>query len=338
MNNRHLPLNDIHSDKTGLSPRSIALPDKGLSRRKLLAASVALPAAAMAAGAFRDARADTSTEVEQSNAVKNSFVMGDFEVSTLLAGTRTVPDPQTIFGMNVSAEEFAKVSEANFIPVDAAQFFFTPTVVRSGDDIILFDTGLNAASITAPLAAAGITPEDVSVVVLTHMHGDHIGGLTKDDGTPTFANARYITGQVEYDAWSKMDNEGFKTKVEPLAEKMQFIGDGDSVVSGITAMAAFGHTPGHMTYMLESGGRQFALMADLANHYVWSLGYPEWEVKFDMDKSMAANTRKRMFDMFTADRVPFVGYHMPFPGMGYTEARGEGGYRYVPVSYQMMLG
>ena len=178
----------------------------------------------------------------------------------------------------------------------------------------------------------------MTVVVITHMHGDHIGGLTKDDGTPTFANARYMTGQVEYDAWAKMDDDNFKAKVEPLAEKMQFIGDGDSVVSGITAMAAFGHTPGHMTYMLESGGKQFALMADLANHYVWSLGYPEWEVKFDMDKQMAANTRKRMFDMFTADRIPFVGYHMPFPGMGYSEARGEGGYRYVPVSYQMMLG
>ena len=118
---------------------------------------------------------------------------------------------------------------------------------------------------------------------------------------------------------------------------MTFIGDGEAVVSGITSVAAFGHTPGHMVYMLESGGKQLALMADLANHYVWSLGYPEWEVKFDMDKAKAAQARKRMFDMFTADKIPFVGYHMPFPGMGYSEARGEGGYRFVPVSYQMML-
>ena len=306
-----------------------------LTRRRLLTATVAVPAAAMLVAGAKEVGAATGEELPNAN--KNSFSLGDFEVSTLLAGTRTVEDPQTIFGMNVSPEEFASVSEANFIPPDAAQFFFTPTVVRTGEEIVLFDTGLSAESITAPLASAGLSPEDVTVVVITHMHGDHIGGLTAEDGSLTFPNARYITGQVEYDAWSKMENEGFKAKVEPLADKIQFIGDGDSVVSGITSMAAFGHTPGHMTYMLESGGKQLALMADLANHYVWSLGYPKWEVKFDMDKAKAAEARTKLFDMFSADKIPFVGYHMPFPGMGYAEARAEGGYRYVPVSYQMML-
>ncbi|MFK7993921.1 MAG: MBL fold metallo-hydrolase [Granulosicoccus sp.] len=317
--------------------RTANLSQEALSRRKLLAASIAVPAAAVIAGRMGEARANETSTGAQPNAIKNTLTLGDFEVSTLLAGTRTVEKPQSIFGMNVSADEFAAVSEANFIPTDAAQFFFTPTVVRSGSEVILFDTGLNAAGITAPLASAGIKPDDVTIVVITHMHGDHIGGLTGEDGTPTFVNARYITGQVEYDAWAKQDNDNFKAKVQPLAEKMEFIGDGHSVVSGITSMAAFGHTPGHMTYMLESGGKQLALMADMANHYVWSLGYPEWEVKFDMDKAKAAETRKKMFDMFTADKIPFVGYHMPFPGMGYSEARGEGGYRYVPVSYQMML-
>lgn len=307
------------------------------SRRRLLAASLALPAAATVFAGMKNVRADDHAGEAQPNAIKNTFTMGELEVSTLLAGTRTVEAPQSIFGMNVSEEEFKTVSDTNFIPTDKAQFFFTPTVVRTGNDIVLFDTGLNAAGITAPLAAAGISPDQVTVVVLTHMHGDHIGGLTREDGTPTFANARYVAGQVEYDAWAKMDNDGFKAKVQPLAEKMEFIGDGGSIVSGITGMDAAGHTPGHMMYMLESGGKQLALVADTANHYVWSLAYPEWEVKFDMDKAKAAATRKKVFDMLTADKVPFVGYHMPFPGMGYVETRGEGGYRYVPTSYQMML-
>lgn len=315
-------------------PKSEQLP--AVSRRRLLAASVAVPAAATLLAGVSDVTAGGHSEAVP-NAIKNTFTMGDFEVSTLLAGTRTVEGPQNIFGMNVSEEEFQTVSEANFIPTDKAQFFFTPTVVRSGSDIVLFDTGLSAGSITAPLAAAGIKPEDVTVVVITHMHGDHIGGLSGDDGNPTFANARYVTGQAEYDAWAKQDNDGFKNKVQPLAEKMEFIGDGGSIISGITGMEAGGHTPGHMIYMLESGGRQVTLVADTANHYVWSLAYPEWEVKFDMDKAKAAATRKKVFDMLAADKVPFVGYHMPFPGMGYVETRGEGGYRYVPASYQMML-
>lgn len=288
-------------------------------------------------GVMRDANADGEAIKAQPNAIKNTFTMGDFEVSTLLAGTRTVESPQNIFGMNVSADEFQSVSDANFLPADKSQFFFTPTVVRTGEEVVLFDTGLNPASIKAPLAAAGVAPEEVTIVVLTHMHGDHVGGLSGEDGTVTFPNARYVTGQAEFDAWAKMDNDNFKNKVQPLAEKMEFIGDGGSVASGITGLDASGHTPGHMMYMLESGGRQLALVADAANHYVWSLAYPEWEVKFDMDKAKAAATRKRIFGMFAADKIPFVGYHMPFPGMGYVETRGEGGFRYVPASYQMML-
>lgn len=306
-------------------------------RRRILAASVAMPAAATLLAGTGKLHANTTGGGAQPNAMKHTFTMGDFEISTLLAGTRTVDAPQNIFGMNVSAEEFQSVSSANFLPTDKAQFFFTPTVVRAGNDVVLFDTGLNAAGISGPLQAAGVSPDEVTVVVITHMHGDHIGGLSGDDGTPTFANARYVTGQAEYDAWAKQDNEGFKNKVQPLAEKIEFIGDGGSVVSGITSMDASGHTPGHMIYMLESGDKQLALIADTANHYVWSLAYPEWEVKFDMDKAKAAATRKLVFDMLSTDKVPFVGYHMPFPGMGYVETRGEGGFRYVPASYQMML-
>ena len=306
------------------------------SRRKLLVGSAATAAAA-GLGLGSSPLLAQSMEAKP-NAQKQTVNIGGFEVSTLLAGTRTAPDPQSIFGMNVSAEEFAAVSAENFIPVDKNQFFFTPTVVRTGDEVVLFDTGLNAEGIKAPLAAAGVSPEEVTVIVVTHMHGDHIGGLTDDDGNATFANARYVTGQKEYDAWAKMDSDAFNAKVKPLAEKMTFIGDGDAVVSGVTGIAANGHTPGHMAYMLESEGEQLVLIGDTANHYVWSLAYPDWEVKFDMDKQAAAASRKKLLGMLAADKIPFVGYHMPFPGMGYVAPRGEGGFQYVPVSYQMMLG
>jgi glyoxylase-like metal-dependent hydrolase (beta-lactamase superfamily II) len=91
-----------------------------------------------------------------------------------------------------------------------------------------------------------------------------------------------------------------------------------------------------MTYMLESGGKQLLIAADFANHYVWSLGYPDWEVRFDMDKAAAAQTRRKVLSMLAADRVPFIGYHMPFPGMGYVEPRGDG-FHYTAASYQHML-
>lgn len=263
------------------------------------------------------------------------FSLGGFEITTLLAGTRTVPDPHMIFGLNVDEASFAEVSTLHLIPAHAAQFFFHPTLVNTGRELILFDTGLAADGIVGALAATGVTPDQIDVVVLTHMHGDHIGGLTGAAGL-TFANARYVTGRVEFDAWAAMGNEMFDTKVRPLAENMTFLGGGDSVASGITAIEVFGHTPGHMAYMLESEGKQLVLAVDFANHFVWSLGYPDWEVRFDMDKAQAAVSRRQLLDMMAADQLPFIGYHMPFPAVGFAEARGDG-FRYVPGLYQMMI-
>ena len=111
---------------------------------------------------------------------------------------------------------------------------------------------------------------------------------------------------------------------------------GQGAAAGITSVAAFGHTPGHMNYMLDSGGKSLLIAADFANHYVFSLAYPDWEVKFDMDKPAAAATRRSILDMLAADQTPFIGYHMPFPATGFVEKRGDG-FAYVPESYQLSL-
>ncbi|SFC02781.1 MBL fold metallo-hydrolase [Tropicimonas isoalkanivorans] len=302
-----------------------------LSRRAAIASTLAAPAVL---AATRMATAQTAPQAPSPMPRARGFKVGDFDVTTLLAGSAMREEPHTIFGLNVDAETFGTVSRDNFIPTDKAQFYFTPTVVRTASEVILFDTGLNPEGIATALQEAGTSADDVTHVVITHMHGDHIGGLMKD-GAPTFANAAYLTGEREYDHWADSGNEGFEGMVKPLAEQMTFLKDGDSVTSGITAVAAFGHTPGHMTYMLESGNDQLLLAADLANHYVWSLAYPDWEVKYDSDKAAAAESRRRILGMLAADKVPFVGYHMPFPAAGFVDTR-EDGFRYVPVSYQLM--
>lgn len=221
------------------------------------------------------------------------------------------------------------------IPTDAAQFFFTPTVVNTGSKLILFDTGLTPAGITAALAAAGYHPDQINTVVLTHMHGDHIGGVM-GEADETFAEARYVTGAVEFDAWDMSGNDTFEAKVRPIEDKITLIKGGDAIASGVTAMNAFGHTPGRMAYRLESEGKQLILGADFANHYVWSLAHPDWEVKFDRDKGMAATTRRKLLSEMAADKIPFIGYHMPWPAIGYVETRGNG-FHYIPASYQLML-
>ena len=302
-----------------------------LTRRGLLAASAALPLAPLATQANADA-----PMLGQSFANARRFKIGAFEVTTILGGTVARDNPQGIFGMNVPAEEFQSVSDANFLSTDATQFFFTPTLVNTGTDLILFDTGLNAAATTDALASAGYTPEQVDIVVLTHMHGDHIGGMM-NDGAPTFANARYVTGQAEFDHWAAAGNDGFDANVRPMADQFTFLGDGDDVVSGVTGMAAFGHTPGHMVYRLDSAGEGLVIFADLANHPVWSLARPEWEVRFDADKAAAAAARRNILGMIAADRIPAVGYHMPFPALGYVaEGGADAEFQWVPEAGQLM--
>ena len=303
----------------------------GLTRRQALVTAAAVPIAGAFAGQAR-----AGAEMMGASAVRFSrFKLGDFEVTTLLAGSTPRDEIQSIFGMNVSPEEFAQVSAANNIPSDTAMFYFTPTVVNTGSELILFDTGLNPDAITGALGDAGYTPDQVDVVVITHMHGDHIGGLSGEGGA-TFPNARYVTGSAEYDHWAAAGNERFDGLVKPFAEQMTFLEDGGSVASGVTAMAAHGHTPGHMGYVIESAGKSVALIADAANHYVWSLGYPDWEVRFDMDKAAAAATRRKLLGMLAADKMPFIGYHMPFPALGYVEPRVDG-FRYMPATYQLAL-
>lgn len=302
------------------------------SRRAALAGAAALPLAVATASATRAA----APMLGQTITPFQRFKIGNFDVTTLLAGSAQRPEPHKMFGVNVEKEALDAASAANNIPADVAQFFFTPTIVNTGAELVLFDTGLSAAGTTAALEAAGYTTDQVDVVVITHMHGDHIGGMTKEDGSPTFENARYVTGRVEYDAWAQRDDDGFKAKVQPFAEKMTFIEDGASVASGLTAMAAFGHTPGHMNFMIEDSGRQIYLAADFANHYVWSLANPDWHFSFDIDKPAAAATRRRILDMLATDKTAFVGYHMPWPGVGYVDSK-DGQFSYVPHSYQLML-
>ncbi|KPA20641.1 N-acyl homoserine lactonase [Shimia sp. SK013] len=303
-----------------------------ISRRALLAGAAALPitaATSQSTLAAADMKGVAQTRF-------NRMKLGNFEVTTLLVGTRTVEGPQNIFGMNVSAEEFATASAAARIPTTAAQFFFTPTVVNTGSQLILFDTGLNPGAISSALEAAGYSTDQVDTVVITHMHGDHIGGMAGENGV-TFANAKHVTGTTEMNFWAGTDkNKAFEGKIRPNMDRFDMIEDGASVASGVTAMSAFGHTPGHTTYMLESDGQQMLLAADFANHYVWSLAHPDWEVKFDMDKSAAAATRRKMLGMMAADSVPFVGYHMPFPAVGFVETHGDG-FHYAPASYQFMM-
>ena len=278
------------------------------------------------------------------------FKLGEFEVTTIFDGAVQLDGPHPIFGADQPAETVEAYAAENHLPPKRMEIGFTPVIVNTGSELILFDAGNgarrrpNAGNLLERLAVAGYQADQIDTVVITHMHGDHIGGLM-EEGEPAFPNARYVTSSAEYDFWSHEDRlsgptEGgaklVQANVVPLAEKTSFIKDGNDVTAGVTAMAAHGHTPGHTAYHIESGGERLLLWADAANHYVMSIQQPDWHVRFDMDKEAAAATRKKLFEIAAAEKIPVTGYHMPFPALGYIDSRGDG-YRWVQASYQLNL-
>jgi glyoxylase-like metal-dependent hydrolase (beta-lactamase superfamily II) len=280
------------------------------------------------------------------------FALGEFEITTVLDGAVQLDGPHPIFGENQPEEVVRKFAAENLLPETRMEISFTPLIVNTGAELVLFDTGNggttnrrpNAGLLASRLAAAGYKPEDITIVVITHCHGDHIGGLM-EDGKPAFPNARYVIGQAEYDFWTDMDRlaspvaaaaDLVQKNLVPLAEKTSFIKPDGEVTPGIRAVDAFGHTPGHMAYHIESAGKRFLIWADLTNHWVMSLERPDWHLRFDMDKDKAVAARKRILDMAATDRIPVTGYHMPFPAVGFVMKK-DGSYRWVQATYQLRI-
>ncbi|MBX4998057.1 MBL fold metallo-hydrolase [Rhizobium lentis] len=321
-----------------------------IKRRTLFAAGLGLLAAPMI---LREKAVAAATgESSNMNAAPlpeiNQFKLGSYKVSVVRDGINISEKPNETFGTNQNPETVKALLTANFLPADKFVNGYAPALIDTGSDVILVDTGFGAAGrargagqLAEGLKAAGYSADDVTLVALTHLHGDHIGGLM-ENGAPAFRNARYVIGQAEYDFWSNKSREGTTAEgghkavlanVAPLVEKATFLKDGDSVVPGMTAMLAAGHSPGHMVFHLESEGKRLVLTGDTANHYILSLLRPDWEVRFDMDKAQAAASRRKVFDMIATDKIAFLGYHMPFPAVGFAEKQ-DGGYRFVPKTYQ----
>jgi len=286
------------------------------------------------------------------------FKLGGFEAATVLDAKAIRDALHPTFGGNAPADEVRAHAQANNIDTQRYEHPNIPTLVNTGKELVLFDAGngplpkeytqlsgrLPLGMTAARLAENGYKAEDVDVVVLTHGHPDHIGGLM-EGGKPVFPKARYVFGAAEYDFWQK--NEGvrearkfnrelFVKICTPLAERATFIKPGDTVVPGITAVDVAGHSPGLLAFHIESEGKRLMITADTFPHYVMGIQKPEWYFEMDDDKDKAVATRKRMLDMLSSERVLAASFHCPFPGLGYIE-KSAGGYRWSPHSYQMNL-
>ena len=286
------------------------------------------------------------------------FKFGSFEIANILDGKVIRDGLHPSFGPERKAEEAQDLCRNNGIEADRYVHPCIPTVVNTGKQLVLFDTGngglsrdypqlrsrLSEGRLVEGLAKLGYQPADVDIVVITHGHPDHIGGLM-DGGKPVFPGARYVFGAAEFDFWKRGENvrearkfnlQLFRKLALPLADRSSFIKPGDEVAAGIRAVDVSGHSPGMMAYHVESEGKRLLIWADTCAHYVMAIQRPEWHLDVDDDKDKAVATRKRVLDMAAADGLFVTGYHMPFPGIGMIDKMADS-YRWVPVGYQLDL-
>lgn len=323
------------------------------NRRQLIAGVGALTLAPLAAALAPRTAVAAAPMLGLSEPTHYRVKLGNFEVTTISDAAAFIDGPWPVIGSNAEQTDVDQVMRDNLLPTNKYRPGFSPMVVNTGKELVLFDTGNGERGfvprpaggwLAAQLGPAGFKPEQIDVVVLSHGHPDHIGGVM-EQRRPLFPNARYVTGAIDYDFWSGDKPTGdlqpfaalFRDYVVPFAEQTTMLKPGDEVVPGIRAVEAFGHTPGHLAFNIESGGKRLVFWGDCAHHQVASLARPDWHCVFDVDQAQGAKTRARMFDRVATDRVAVSAFHMPFPSLGYVERRKEGGYRWIPHSYQLDL-
>jgi glyoxylase-like metal-dependent hydrolase (beta-lactamase superfamily II) len=247
------------------------------------------------------------------------------------------------FVTNKPLEEVQGVLRDNFMPTDSIRIPFTVTFVQTSRGLICFDTGngtlpaaATAGKLAMNMAAAGIDPAQVTTVVISHCHGDHINGLALPDGSRRFPNAEVLVTETEWKFWSDPTNEGRSPEAQrgyfrnidkafnPYRSQMRVLADNAEVLPGVRAEAAHGHTPGHTVFHVSDGPAQLIYVADLTNRPLPLALHPDYRIIFDFDAAAAEATRKRLYDRIATDRVAVTGFHFPFPSFGHMAKEGAG--------------
>lgn len=251
------------------------------------------------------------------------FTVGALRATAVRDAVSSRPNDGKTFGVGSPTSEVARHLAAAGLPTDTLDLSVQMLLVRSGDRVVLIDTGNGAPTGIglASLAVAGIAPAQITDIVISHPHGDHVGGLVAD-GAPVYPNARV---RIHADAWASMRAAPAQAgRVGVIAAKVVPLGSDGLIAPGVRAVPIPGHTPGHVGIELSSGRERLLYIADTAHHHVVSLAAPELTIAFDADEKVAEASRRALLTRAARDGSRLFAPHFPWPGLGTVRARGNG--------------
>ncbi|MEM1045296.1 MAG: MBL fold metallo-hydrolase [Pseudomonadota bacterium] len=304
-----------------------------LTRRSLLASGMA-GAACLAGSGFLSAPAWAMTELEG----------GGRRIDIVSDGSLMLP--LSFLYPDFEPGRHGKVLAEHGLPGDMLEPDCNLTLVRDGERIVLFDVGSGpnfmpgSGKVLEGLDQLGVDPDEITHVVFTHAHPDHLWGVMDEFDEPLFSNAEYRISRPEWEYWTdpgtvetiaearKGHAAGARRLLTSLEQQMRLFDFGQEILPGIAAIDTSGHTPGHTAFEVRLGDESVLLIGDcVPNHHI-AFAHPDWAFGGDQDREAGGATRKVLLDRLVADRMRFIGFHLPHPGLGRAERMG-GGYRFV---------
>lgn len=278
------------------------------------------------------------------------MMVGRFEVTALYDGYVDL-DPKLL--KNASQRDIQRLLARRFATGPTMQTAVNAYLINTGSKLVLIDTG--AAKAFGPalgfvpdhLRAAGYDPAKVDMVLLTHLHGDHVNGLLNADGKTAFPNASVHVAKADADFWLPAEalaqadeaSRPFFQMAQAALAPYQSAGrfstftDGAELIPGFRVSAAPGHTPGHSAFMIESAGQQLLVWGDIIHNAAVQFEKPEVAIEFDIDRKLAVATRQKLLNRAVKDKLLVAGMHLPFPGIGHVRREGKGSYEWIPIEY-----
>ncbi|WP_159998107.1 MBL fold metallo-hydrolase [Roseomonas sp. 18066] len=323
------------------------MPHPTLPRRRLMLTALAGGATLGATPAATQPAADPA-----GNAAAYRFRIGAIRATVLSDGL--IGGPPAVYAADAPELELREVLRRAFLPADRLVLNLNTLLLETGSQRILLEAGAGATMgpgggrIFAALAAIGLAPGDIDAVVVSHTHPDHVGNLRDAEGGRAFPRATVFAPRADWDffmgaapdlsympvpaEFRQRFGAAIRHSLEPLRRDIVLYEPGAEILPGLASLPAAGHTPGMAAFLVHSGGDQLLLTADLAYHPVVNIDRP-WRPGPDRDPASALAARQRIFTRAAAERLPVLGFHFPFPGLGHL-LRLEQGFAWVPMGWQ----